>query len=228
MSKNRKIQLNKRLLVIVAVSLVVLLMTSVTAYAWFTNRRRLDTITKINAPSTLVIGAGAKEDAVNIDLGRIDADADKKKKDVVFCVYSDESVQNYKLQLAHTTNIDFTYTIYTASVSDADPGGDRVEYIDAGNKAYYYTKTTPAVPITGGYLNKTDKIANETLHDNSYGKYTNVQKNAEPLYWQSTEITDHFTDGSGFVDYYILEVSWGEDVKNDKETDMVYITAGVV
>lgn len=224
MSKNSKIQLNKRILVIVAVSLVVLLMTSVTAYAWFTNRRRLDTMTKINAPSALVIGAGNKEDAVNIDLGRIDADADEKMKDVVFCVYSDESVQNYKLQLAHTTNIKFTYQIYTASVSATESGS--VVYVDESDTSHYYTK---GAALAGRYLNQSGTIADKSLHNKSYGTYDNVQENAEPLYWQTTDnIEPTSNNGSGFVDYYILEVSWGEDVENDKETDMVYITAGIV
>lgn len=224
MSKNSKIQLNKRLLVIAAVSLVVLLMTSVTAYAWFTNRRRLDTMTKINAPSALVIGAGNKEDSINIDLGRIDADADVKMKDVVFCVYSDESVQNYKLQLAHTTNIKFTYKICKASASAAESGD--VVYVDENDNSHYYTK---GAALAGGYLNQSGTIANGSLHGKSYGDYNYVQQNAEPLYWQTTDnIVPTSNNGSGFVDYYILEVSWGADVENDKETDMVYITAGIV
>ena len=201
MSKNSKIQLNKRLLVIAAVSLVVLLMTSVTAYAWFTNRRRLDTMTKINAPSTLVIGAGNKENSINIDLGRIDADADEKIKDVVFCVYSDESVQNYKLQLAHTTNINFTYAIYKASVSDAASGS--VVYVDKNDNSHYYTK---GAALAGTYLNQNGIIANESLHGKSYDTYENVQQNAEPLYWQTTDNIDPTSNnGSGFVDYYILK-----------------------
>jgi hypothetical protein len=33
-------------------------------------------------------------------------------------------------------------------------------------------------------------------------------------------------DNNRFVDYYILTISWDEGAKNDKETDMVYLTAG--
>lgn len=223
MSKNSKIQLNKRLLVIAAVSLVVLLMTSVTAYAWFTNRRRLDTMTKINAPSTLVIGAGNKEDSINIDLGSIDVESGTNKY-VVFCVYSDLSAQKYKVQLARTTNINFTYTIYQASESAADSGD--AKYVDANGNSHYYTKGSA---LTGTYLNPNGTIAGNTLHDRSYGNYNYVQQNAEPLYWQSDEITEHTEDGTGFADYYILEVSWTEGYKPiNKETDMVYITAGIV
>lgn len=220
MSKNGKIQLNKRFLVIVAVTLVVLLMTSVTAYAWFTNRRRLDTMTKINAPSTLVIGAGAKENAINIDLGSIDVES-ATTKDIVFCVYSDVPAQKYKIQLAHTTNINFTYKIYKASESAAESGD--VVYVDGNDTSYYYKKGDA---LAGNYLNQNNgTIADSSLHDKSYGAYNNVQKNAEPLYWQ-TDSEVQLSDAR--VDYYILEVSWGDGVSNDKETDMVYITAGIV
>lgn len=219
---------NKKLLPIAAVSLIVILMTSVTAYAWFTSRRRLDTITKINSPTALVIGAGAKEDSANIDMGGINVTDETGKKDFVFCVYSDESVENYKLQLAHTTNIDFGYTIYKASESVDDTGGG-VVYTDESNVSHYYIKDGTA--LAGGYLNlDTDgKTADDSLHDESYGSYGNVQKNAEPLYWQtSSAIQPTNNSGAGFLDYYILEVSWGDNVSNNKETDIVYLTAGIV
>ena len=70
------------------------------------------------------------------------------------------------------------------------------------------------------FYNKTKK---------SYDEYTFVQKNAEPLYWQNTNPIEHQAAELNFVDYYILEVSWNSaDVSNDKETDIVYITAGMV
>ena len=163
-------------------------------------------------------------------MGGIDVtDPDITKKDFVFCVYSEETVGSYKIQLAHTTNIDFTYTIYKASESEAAETGG-VVYVDKYNTKHYYKKDTE---LLGAYLNQDGetKIANDTLHDKSYGTYSSVQKNAEPLYWQSTEsITPTTATGEkGFVDYYILEVSWENgEVPNDKETDMVYITAGMV
>ena len=221
---------NKKRLIIAAISLTVILAVTVTAYAWFTNQRKIDTITKVNAPTSLKIGAGAKEDSANIDMGGIDVtDPAITQKDFVFCVYSEETVGSYKIQLAHTTNIDFTYTIYKASESEAAETGG-VVYVDKYNTKHYYKKDTE---LLGAYLNQDGetKIANDTLHDKSYGTYSSVQKNAEPLYWQSTEsITPTTATGEkGFVDYYILEVSWeSEAVPNDKETDMVYITAGMV
>ena len=64
-----------------------------------------------------------------------------------------------------------------------------------------------------------------------------VQSNAEPLYWLANEegvnamnpvnVGTRSEDGkSFFCDYYILHISWEPGyVVNDKETDMVYLTA---
>ena len=74
-------------------------------------------------------------------------------------------------------------------------------------------------------------IANGTYHEKTYGAYGSqfVQKNAEPLYWQSSPAITPAAAGNMFTDYYILEVSWDSDkVTNNKETDMVYLTAGMV
>lgn len=215
----------KRLLV--ALLAAVLIFTGlVMVYAWFTNQRKLATVTKVNAPSALVIGAGAKESSLNIDIGSINVEDEARKKDFVFSVYSDNSVEKYKLQLAHTTNIDFVYTIYKADESMSYQGSDSVEYIDEADNAHYYTKNGAA--LSGHYLNLNGRIADKSLHSKSYDEYDKVQKNAEPLYWQTeNEIQPTNNSVSGFLDYYILEISWDEDVSNNKETDMVYLTVGI-
>lgn len=214
-------------LLIAAICLTVIFLTSVTAYAWFTNQRKLDTITRVNSPISLVVGAGAKEDSANIDMGGINVADTSGKKDFVFCVYSDDNVETYKIQLAHTTNIGFEYSIYEAAESMSDPGGERVVYIDESGNSHYYTKEAAAV--SGQYLNKNGAAADNSLHDISYGNYNKVQKNAEPLYWQTDNAIQPVNNsGSGFLDYYILEVSWDANISNNKETDIVYITAGVV
>ena len=214
----------KKPVLIAAMVLMAAVGLSVTAYAWFTNRRSLNTITKINAPTSLSIGAGAKEDSVYIDMGGIDVEKGNSKR-FVFCVFSDDTVGSYKIQLAHTTNIGFGYTIYKSAENGASADYD-VLYTDQSSLNHYYKKNGA---LSGRYLNKAvdSDIANDSLHDKSYGDYSVVQKNAEPLYWQS-EVIDPIQSGErSFVDYYILEVSWDNTVKNDKETDMVYITAGM-
>lgn len=66
----------------------------------------------------------------------------------MFSVYSDESVSNYKLQIAHTTNIDFTYTVFPAQEQQ---GSGDVEYVDEYGTAHYYSKSGSAA--SGKYLN---------------------------------------------------------------------------
>ena len=63
----------KRLLIAFAMT-VLIFAGSATAYAWFTYQRRLTTITKINAPTALIIGAGQKESSQNIDIGEINVE----------------------------------------------------------------------------------------------------------------------------------------------------------
>ncbi|MGN0629721.1 MAG: hypothetical protein ACI4JN_00195, partial [Ruminococcus sp.] len=91
------------------------------------------------------------------------------------------------------------------------------------------------VRIEGDYINKdnSDFAADDTKHNQTYGSYTNVHKNAEPLYWQNTGSVSvkNYINGDasgGFTDYFILKVSWNKaSVLNNKETDMIYITAGM-
>ena len=224
--KSNFLKSNIRRAVIAVTAAVVMIAGSATAYAWFTNQRRLATITKVNSPTVLAIGAGAKESSLNIDMGGIDVEDESGKKDFVFSVYSDESVEKYKLQIAHTTNIDFVYTVYKAVEHTSDPGNDRVEYTAENGNVYYYTKSGGAIP--GSHLNQSGKIADKSLHDKSYGGYNRVQENAEPLYWQTADVIQPANNNlSGFLDYYILEISWSDDAVNNKETDMVYLTAGI-
>ena len=106
---------------------------------------------------------------------------------------------NYILQLAHTTNLPLTYEIYTASEWAVKK--DLIKKPDAPEKPY---------------------------HEETYGTYTNVQKNAEPLYWLA-ECTANATTG---IDYYVLVVNWksGTTAKSviNKDTEMVYLSASLL
>ena len=92
-----------------------------------------------------------------------------------------------------------------------------------------------------GYLNSETEsgrtLANNNYHVDCYDDYDedDVVKFAEPLYWQCTNIPS-LPNGSAFVGRpfmktFILEISWtSEDVaagkiNNDKETDIVYLSA---
>ena len=224
----KRLKKKKKIQLVAATALTAALLVALPLYAWFTHTRSIAMTTKINAPTQLYITAGNKESVANLEMGNIDVESKTGYKDFVFGI-SGKYVSKYQIQLAHTTNIPFTYKIYRAS-SVENAGANVVEYYsDSDKKSYYYKIDGDA--IDGKYLNSdgSEILATDSLHDKSYEQYGNVQKHAEALYWQSTKLdvenksTDS-NDFNDFVDYFIIRVSWDDNVENDKETDMVYLT----
>lgn len=143
--KSQKVQL------VIASLLTVFLLIAIPAFAWFSLSSRVETLTKIKAPTTLDIKAGHSYSVQYVDLSNIDVtDVDNEGngyKDYVFAVKAGNS-SAYDIQLAHTTNIPFTYTLYRASeigegtTQNAAPSGSvaTFEYYDESNQQtiYYY------------------------------------------------------------------------------------------
>lgn len=221
--KFRKMEKKKKRQLVIAVSLSVVLLVALPVYAWFTHKRSVALTTKINAPTQLYITAGNKESVANLEMADIDVE-DGTYKDFVFGIGGTD-VQNYQIQLAHTTNIPFEYEIYRAkSVQEADKDDDTVVYVsNEVNKTFYYK--IDGNKISGHYLNQQGSqiLANSTLHEKSYDTYSTVQKNAEALYWQSVDLSVNDAE-EPFCDYFIIRVKWNDKVQNNKETDMVYLT----
>ena len=205
-----------------AVVSAALVLLAVPVLAWLYMQRSMETITEIKKPEILSIKAGDMQDIEKLELGTIDVSGDQKSKDVVFCVYSAEAEKRYYLQLAHTTNIGFTYSIYKSSPPTED-----------GNITYLGKQYKKGDLLSGRYLNRADdgKHATKDYHKTTYGEYDKVQQAAEPLYWKSDvqeKLLDTQQDATGefYVNYYILHISWNETVQNNKETDMIYLMAG--
>ena len=221
--KFRKLEKKKKRQLVIAVSLSVVLLVALPVYAWFTHKRSIALTTKINAPTQLYITAGNKESVANLEMADIDVE-NGSYKDFVFGIGGTD-VQQYQIQLAHTTNIPFEYEIYRAkSVQEADKDDDTVVYVsNEVNKTFYYN--IDGDKISGNYLNQNgaEILANSTLHEKSYDTYSNVQKNAEALYWQSGVLLAN-DNSNPFCDYFIIRVKWNDKVQNNKETDMVYLT----
>lgn len=221
--KFRKMEKKKKRQLVIAVSLSVVLLVALPVYAWFTHKRSIALTTKINAPTQLYITAGNKESVANLEMADIDVE-NGSYKDFVFGIGGTD-VQTYQIQLAHTTNIPFEYEIYRAkSVQEADKDDDTVVYVsNEVNKTFYYN--IDGDKILGNYLNQngSEILANSTLHEKSYDSYSNVQKNAEALYWQSVDLSVNDAE-KPFCDYFIIRVKWNDKVQNNKETDMVYLT----
>lgn len=221
--KFRKMEKKKKRQLVIAVSLSVVLLVVLPVYAWFTHKRSIALTTKINAPTQLYITAGNKESVANLEMADIDVE-NGSYKDFVFGIGGTD-VQNYQIQLAHTTNIPFEYEIYRAkSVSETEKSAEAVVYVSDSDDTFYYDKSGDS-PISGNYLNQngSEILANSTLHEKSYDTYSNVQKNAEALYWQSVDLSVNDAE-KPFCDYFIIRVKWNDKVQNNKETDMVYLT----
>lgn len=221
--KFRKMKKKKKRQLVIAVSLSVVLLVALPVYAWFTHKRSIALTTKINAPTQLYITAGNKESVANLEMADIDVE-NGSYKDFVFGIGGTD-VQQYQIQLAHTTNIPFEYEIYRAkSVSETEKSAEAVVYVSDSDGTFYYDKSGDS-PISGKYLNRdgSEILANSTLHEKSYDSYGNVQKNAEALYWQSVDLSVNDAE-KPFCDYFIIRVKWNDKVQNNKETDMVYLT----
>lgn len=197
------------------------LLIAIPTLAWFYYNRSMQSIAMIKIPDDLTIGEGDMKPSLEIDLGQIDVTEGTEKK-IVFCVYSKLN-KNYNLQLAHTTNIGFQYRIFKAQKNESG-------IIEDNNGEKYIMHEE----LSGTYINKDNNgIANDTYHNITYPKgdtnYQNVQDNAEPLYWKTSEsIGFPATPNKNgyYVNYYILKIRWdGLNLTNNKETDMVYLMA---
>ncbi|MBO7079627.1 MAG: hypothetical protein J6W64_07450 [Bacilli bacterium] len=222
--------------------LALVLLGASSIYGWFVSDTHVDAIAKTSNPTAIFIGAGYQEDIMYLDLSDIDVKVANSYqennvtyyyKDFVFCIKG-MNVDTYKLQLAYTTNNQFVYEIYPAYESTNSNESNvkgKVTYTThtspSSNKYYYVANSTAKLPLVEGYLNANGTIGktNDRYYEQTYGTYTNVQENAVPIYWQSDLLEGSTLDTSEFCNYYFLRVSWTGEKANNKETDIIYITA---
>lgn len=202
-------------------------------YAWYFSAVSVVSYAPVSSPESLYIGAGHRdiendtfEDVRYLYFNGMDAEG-PDYVDRVFCIYG-KGVPAYKIQLAFTTNNPYTYAIFHASESKVYTSGS-TSYIthQVNSETYYYSAVGNAV--VGDFLNATTDtdgktIASNVEHNTTYGSYSNVQKNAEPLYWQTRDPEDG-DPRSDFVDYYLLRVYKNNKRSNDRETDILCISA---
>jgi len=232
MTKANRMAFLLRLAVVV---LVVLSSLGVVTYAWYTVRAGLTNYAPVFSPEALYIGAAHRdldsdtfEDARYLYFSGMDAEG-ADYVDKVFCVYG-KGIGAYKIQLAYTTNNPFTYVLYHANESETNDSPGAVEHIVHHEaKAYYYSASGEA--IAGSFLNRTIEggvgIATDAKHEETYGSYDEVQKNAEPIYWQ-TSSSETGNSRGGFVNYYLLRIYKNGKATNDRETDVLCIAAKAI
>lgn len=195
---------NPRQAILIALALtgIALLSMAVGTMAWLKYNRGLLTMTQIQF-STLDL-SGVDIYTLPIDLGEINI-REAGRREMPFQVMSKPGTQ-YILQLGHTTNLPLKYAIYPAAVWGV----------------------ADSTALDGQYLNKNPatSIAGNEFHDQTYGSQDRVHQNAEPLYWHS-KAGACVCSNEGY-DYYVLVVSWDADpYVIDKETEMIYLTAGL-
>ena len=195
-SKKQRIEVAIALLATIAFKIQV-----PSVYSWFTNQRQAARFERINRPNNLFITAAHREDTVNFIMDDINVN-DKwidssgheipmEYKDYVFSV-AGERIDNFTLQLAHTTNNKYQYEIFLAerfTPQGTDvKGRDYVSYevtnsiaegvpyeednIGTGTVLYYRPKQSGGLPIT---LNSDVKTIPDTNDPNvSVAIETNV------------------------------------------------------
>ena len=169
--KYKKLHIKDKIKLLVAFTLTLVVLISVPTYAWFSQQKQIATMAKVDSPAKLSLKAGAREDIINFKMAGIDV-TKGNSKDFVFCVEG-EDISFYNIQLAHTTNINFTYTIYQAK--EAETG---VEYVRASDSnPVYYQKA--GEPLSGDFVNDTydeksgRNVGNTQYEDQSYKNGTN-------------------------------------------------------
>ncbi len=134
------------------------------------------------------------------------------------------------------------YPLHENSTTSGLPDLSGSEYhLDAAGPLYYKIDTSitegtaeggEAGEYTGEYLNANaaHDDATDSYHQKTYGDYSNVQKDAEPIYWQATNVSA-FPNKSNdnkepFSRHFILRVEWKSGALDNagKETDIVYIS----
>ena len=102
--------------------LAILILAAYPTYMWFASQKGMAVIGKVNAPYTLNLASGNEESIIYLDMSSIDVGdgtgSGPTHQDYVFCVQGSWDISAYCLQLAHTTNIPFKYTIYRVSKGD--------------------------------------------------------------------------------------------------------------
>lgn len=207
MSHESKNKMSRQTLVLkVALVVVAIIAVIAATRAWFFESKGLQTMTRVEFPYLYLYGKDT--DTVSVELGEIDVREAGEKRIPFRVVASRDS--KFKLQLGHTTNLPLTYTIIKA-----EDDWENWENVSA----------TSENKVEGEYLNKNNSIADKTRHGTTYGDYSQVQKNAEPLYWQSELIPRTKKEHN-----YILIVTWpkcDDTTVVDKDTEMIYLTAGI-
>lgn len=236
---------SKQVQFILALCFTMFLMVGVSVYAWFAFSGTLQTLTKVKEPENMDIRAGggtgtaSPDPIVNFDLSDIDITkiAEGTPELRVFTVSPGDYKIKYKLQLAHTTNIPFTYKIYYAAAGTVEDHDVVYSRLSGTGDTYYYKKGNEITLTTKNPAPDPDDPNNsekngvayygrelaDTDTDNYYYKNTYTVGSDEPeiyaipVYMQSgtipqaNQLPQSLPNDDNSYDYYILEINWDEE-----------------
>ena len=109
--KKRGIPLSKKQQLALALAGTALLALIASTLAWLNFNRTLQTITRMQMPILWLKESDGVTNATEIELGNLDF-SKAGSKEIPFAVYATAKTK-YILQLAHTTNLPLTYSLYS-------------------------------------------------------------------------------------------------------------------
>ena len=214
--------------------------------AWFRYLQQLNTVALVQIPSKITLSGANRSELQKISLELTpDDDITGEGKVTIRRVFCVESTADFWLEVIRTTNIkDMDIKIYPVK-TDASDKKDFIQDSgmvkgNDGAEIFYYISDKEKM-LGGRYLNQSGQIAKQkdetgTQHQENYIDCFNgdeVQKNAEPLYWRTSEkekfdLAEYSKEETSndkikmHYRYYVLELSWNT---KDQETDLVYLLA---
>ena len=212
-SKTKKSS-RKKIIYLISTSIAVFMVFSLAAYAWLSiSQAKIASYIPIASPQSLYIGAGHAtivngiieeyEDVRYLYISEVDVSEELQYRDYLFSVCG-RSVSAFRIQLAYTTNNQFSYEIYPATEYSSSPGFEYTDHLSSSGTYYYRRENSP---LNGQYKNKV-MSGSESIADSlstTYDSYTYVDQYANPIYWVSDTINSGVRRG-GFVKYFILRV----------------------
>ena len=210
---------------------------AIPAYAWFAYRDRIEAMSKVKEPLSINLASGGKDPAIYVTLENLDVTAGTQKS-IIFSVEPGK-YSAYDIQIAHTTNIPFTYQLYR--VKEDENGTiiytDHTIDTNGGETEVKYSVMTGAAGTTLGEviltnINPDDGSTGRVLGDESdltaerknYALTDEVNQFVKPLYSVARRIPqlDESVDDSAERDYYELVITWTQGNINSSYTDVTY------
>lgn len=237
--KVNKAVAGKRLKIVVAILLVLVIMLAI-GFAWYSfNKKHTDTKEmEIMTPYTLYLLNSGATDTLELSVGGIHP---RESKQIVVCVSSHDvgakeeetskdGVFPYTLELIHTENIGLTYNLYPLTPLAAAPENPGENFVTSD-----YTVEQDGVNVVKkAYFRKGEMLVGDTAKSEEYRKemYGEAKVAAvinKGIYctYAKDEFKLSLNDENKRYNYFLIEIEWNVDgtEEKSKETDLVYLVA---